>query len=322
MLQPSVLRRRAGEVLQKAAYEPKKLVLIHTAVAVGSFLLVNIINYLLSLQIAQTGGLSGIGLRSVLTTVQTLLDLAVSVALPFWELGLTFAALQWAKENSPTPKELTAGFYRIGPILRLHILRGALFFVVGIGVFNISYILFMLTPFANAFLAQLEPILSQAATSAQPETLITEDLLMAAGQTLAPLFILFGVIFAGVSVFLFYRIRFADFIIMEERSALKALMKSVKLTKKRSLQLFKLDLSFWWFYLLQAATIALGYGDYILSAFGIPLPFSSEVRFLLFSAASLLLQGVLVWQYQGFVLTSFALAYQTLDTPAEIAQDV
>ena len=34
-IQPSVLRRQAGDMLQKAPYDPKRLVLIHTSVALG-----------------------------------------------------------------------------------------------------------------------------------------------------------------------------------------------------------------------------------------------------------------------------------------------
>lgn len=322
MLQPSVLRRRAGDLLQRAAYDPKKLVLLHTAVAAGSLFLVNIINYLLSLQIAQTGGLGGIGLRSVLTTVQSVLELVITIALPFWEMGLVFAALQWAKGESSVPADLLGGFRRFGAILRLRLLQGILLFVIVFGVFNISYIIFLVTPFADPLLAQLEPIIQQAGTSVQPEMLITEELLMSTAQHCIPLFVIFGALFAVVLIPVFYRVRFADFAVMEEGGALKALLKSVKLTKKHSLQIFKLDLSFWWFYLLQAACIAIGYGDSLLSALGVALPLSSEMRFFLFSGLSLLLQGALLWQYQGSVLTSYALAYQTLGQPTPTPQVV
>jgi len=322
MLQSSVLRRQAGEVLQKAAYNPKRLVLIHTAVAAGSIFLVNIVNYLLSQQIAQTGGLSGVGMRSVLATVQSVLELGATVMLPFWELGLIFSALLWAKGESSAPADLLAGFRRFGAILRLRILQGVLFFIIAFGVFNISYIIFVLTPFSDSLLAQLEPILEQAAASGQPDVLITEELLMATAKNCMPLFIIFGVLFAGVLIPVFYRVRFADFFIMEGNGAVKSLLESFKITKKRSLQVAKLDLSFWWFYLLQILSIAIGYGDLICSAFGLALPLSSELRFVLFSALSLLAQGALLWQCQGVVLTTYSLAYRTLNEPTPVPQPV
>lgn len=304
MLQPSVLRQRAGELLQTTTYNPKKLVLIHTAITVGSYLIINIINYILSLQIAQTGGLSGIYLRSVLSAIQQSLNLFSVILLPFWEMGLLFSSLQWAKGDSAMPKDLPEGFRRFGPILRLRILQGILLLIIIFAISNISSILFLLTPFANPLVAQIESLMELSVTAEH----ITEEQMMAFIQSATPMLVIFGVLCAIVLLFVFYRIRFADFIILEERSALKALIKSIRITKKSYWQVVKLDLSFWWFYLLQILCIALGYGY----AF---LPLTEDVFFLLFSALSLLAQGILLWQCQGTVLTTYALAYQTLSQP-------
>lgn len=319
MIQPSVLRRQAGDLLQKATYNPKKLVLIHTAISTGSLLLVNVLSYLFSLLIDRTGGLSGMGLRSVLATIQSVLEFGAMLALPFWEIGLLFAALGWAKGESSTPTDLLEGFRRLGSVLGLRLLQGVLFFLVGIAIFNISYMIFLISPFADPFLSQLEPVY-QFGLSAQPEEVITEELLMAVAKSCVPLFIIFGALYAVAAIALFYRIRFADFALMEGSGALKVMLESARITKKRFLQLLKLDLSFWWFYLLQVLCIAIGYGDSILPALGISLPLSPAVQFFLFSTLSLLSQGVLIWQYQGVVLTTYSLAYQTLAAPTSPPQ--
>ena len=99
---PSVLRQQAGEALQNATYPPKKFVLIHTSVALGLTLLITALNFLLNQQIAQTGGLAGMGMRSILSTVQSVLEFAVNAALPFWEIGIVFAALCWVSRQPVT----------------------------------------------------------------------------------------------------------------------------------------------------------------------------------------------------------------------------
>lgn len=322
MLQPSVLHRQAGEQLQKAAYRPKKLVLIHTAVSIGSLLLVNILRYLLSLLIDRTGGLSGLGMRTVLSTMQSVLDLGITVALPFWEIGLLFAALEWAKGASSTPTDLLAGFRRFGSVLGLRLLQGGLLFLLAFGVFNVSYMIFLLTPFADPLFSLVEPLIEQAATSSQPESILTEELIASAGQASVPMFIIFGLLFAAAAIPLFYRVRFADFALMDGSRATKSLVDSMKLTKKNCLQIAKIDLSFWWFYLLQALSITIGYADSVLPLLGIALPLSPDASFFLFSTLSLLAQGLVVWRYQDVVLTTYSLAYHALISPAPQPADI
>ena len=322
MLQQSVLHRQAGEQLQKAAYRPKKLVLIHTAVSIGSLLLVNVLSYLLSLLIDRTGGLSGMGIRSVLATIQSVFELGITVALPFWEIGLLYAALGWAKGDSSTPADLLAGFRRFGSVLGLRLLQGGMFFLLTFGIFNISYMIFLLTPFASPLISLLEPLIAQSSASGQLESVLTEELIATAGQACVPMFIIFGLLLAAAAIPLFYRVRFADFALMDGSRAAKSLVDSIKLTRKNCLQIAKIDLSFWWFYLLQVLSIAIGYTDSVLPLLGVTLPLSQEVSFFLFSSLSLLAQGLLVWRYQDVVLTTYGLAYRALGSPAPQSADI
>ena len=64
------LKSAANESILRANCDPKRLVAFHTAVALVLSLLALAIDFLLEQKIGNTGGLSGVGTRSVLKTVQ------------------------------------------------------------------------------------------------------------------------------------------------------------------------------------------------------------------------------------------------------------
>ena len=313
MLQISDLHHSANTRLQSVSENPKKLALIHTAIALGSSLFLTVITYLLSLLIADTGGLDGLGLRSILTTIQSVLEIAVLFALPFWQIGIFYVALQWSNGQNAKFTNLVYGFRRFRPVLGMLFLRSIVFIALGFAVFNISNILFMLTPFAEPFLELYKPLLEQNLTPEQLEALLTPEFTDAVLSASAPMLILFAVLFAGVSIPLFYRLRFSDFAVIEGLPAGKALLKSLAITRGSFLQVLKLDLSFWWFYLLQLLSIAFCYADSILPLFGIVLPISSTVAAFGFYAIGSACQCLLLWQYEAKRVTVYALAYHTLD---------
>lgn len=302
------LHRQAKKLLTGVQYSPKKLVLLHTAVSLGSTLLMTFINYLFSLQIADTGGLGGLGLRSLLSTAQSVLELVVMLALPFWEIGLIYAALRWARGENAEPAHLLQGFRRFGAVLGFRLLYGALFFALGFSLFYACTTIYMLTPLAAPFLTLFAPIM-QATTQAQMEAMLTPELMQQASRSMMPLLILFGVVFAAVAIPLFYRLRFGEFAVMDGMSATNAIVHSLRITRKNCLQILKLDLHFWWFYLLQLLTVAVSYGDAIADILHIPLPFSADAGFFLFYILGILLQGILVWRCQDVLSASYCLAY-------------
>ena len=105
---------------------------------------------------------------------------------------------------------------------------------------------------------------------------------------------------------------------MEGTSATKALAHSIRLTRKKSLRLFKVDLHFWWFYLLQALCLVVCYADALLPKLNISLPFSEDGSFFLFYVLGTVGQGVLLWLCQGRRLTTYAFAYQAFDETPEL----
>lgn len=307
------LRQQAESRLQKAAYDPKKLVLIHTAIALGASLTVTALNFLFSKQIANTGGLSGLGTRSILTTMQTLLELAVVLLLPFWEIGLIRAVIGWAKGEQVGPSALPEGFRRFGAVLGQKCLLGGLLMIVAFLASQFGTMVFMFTPFSQPFVELMAPVLE----SSDPAAMLDEAYMTQLMGEMTPYFIIFGVLFAALSIPLFYRVRFADFSLMDGCRPLESLLISLRATKGNVRQLIKLDLSFWWFYLLQGLTVVLTYGDAILAGVGVTLPMSEDASFFLFYVLGIAGQLVLLWQYQAKVSATYAVAWQTLNPESD-----
>ena len=87
-----ILKKNAAERVA-AAEQSKNIVLIYTGTVTALALLVTVINYVLNLQIAQLGGLSNMGLRSVLSTVQSVLPVVQSLVIMALDLGYIAAML-------------------------------------------------------------------------------------------------------------------------------------------------------------------------------------------------------------------------------------
>lgn len=316
MLNLSDLRQKADRQLDFAPYAPRQLVLIHTAVSLGASLIVALVNLLFASMIENTGGLSGLGTRSMLETAQSTLELAVTAALPFWNISLTRAALCWARGELAEPPTLLEGFRKFRSVLGLKLLTAFLLMGLGLAVFYIGSSVFMLTPFADPLVAALNPIMQQSGVLA-PDAL-TEEAVAQVVNLAKPLFIFLGLVFAAVVIPLWYRVRFADFAVMDGCRGRVSLLESFRITKKKCLQVFKIDLSFWWFYLLQALCVILCYGDSILPAMGVALPMSAEVAYIAFMALGSICQGILLWFYQAKVSVTYALAYETLSAQSEL----
>lgn len=322
-LHTTALRRQATDLLDRHGAAPKKLMLQHTAVSLGASLLVTFIGFLLSREIANTGGLSGVGIRSILSTVQSVLELAVMVLLPFWEIGILRAALNWRNSQNTDFFNLTEGFRRFGSVFSAKFWSGALYVAVGFAVFYSSTFLFLMTPWANA-IEDVYTQLPQVSTMEELLEMMTPELTAQLANKMIPLFVIFGLLFAAASIFLFYRMRFADFFVMEDGGGIKAIVNSFRLTRGNCLQLFKLDLHFWWFYLLQGLSVAICYGDFLLSALGITLPFGEDGNFFLFYVTGILMQGILFWQCNAQRLTAYCLAFDAFQPPkpAQLLQEM
>lgn len=308
------LRQAASASLSASGYNPKKLIFIHTGIALALSAMIMVLDYILEQQIGNTGGLSGLGARSVLETIQTVLNLAQTVALPFWQLGYVYTVLQLSKQEAVAPGSLLQGFRWFGPVLRLELLRGLLLGGIAIVCSYAATAVFILTPWANSF----KELLLDSALMENPAAL-QEAMDGIMSQSLIPLLIIFALFFLPLGVPLLYRYRFANLCLMDapEKGALSALRTSRKMLRHNCINLLKVDISFWWFYALEIVVAMLCYGDLILDYLGISLPFSATVAYFLFFALYATAQLILhVWQKNHVELT-YAHAYASLQEEAE-----
>lgn len=300
------LRRRSAEALSRASYRPGKLMLIHTAAAAGLSLILTIINVLLTEQIGDTGGLSGIGLRSVLTTAKSLIGILNVVVMLFWEMGLVYATLKLGRQQQTGPEDLLQGFRNFGPVLRLKLLEGAIYAVVSILCINIGSTVFLMTPFSAP--------LAEAMLAMDPAGMTPEALMAAMEGIVVPLYLVVGLVAALILLPVIYRFRMARYLIMEDPSigALRALGTSNRLMRNNRGALLRLDLSFWWYYGLQLLFTGLYYGDIIAAYLGISLPVSPTAA--LFLCFGLYCAGMLflAWFFVSPVETTYVAAYDAL----------
>lgn len=313
MIQVSDLHIQAKTRLQEAYGDPKKIVLIHTAVALGCSLLLTGLLYLFDYWIANTGGLGGMGTRSVLTTIQSILELVVMILLPFWQLGIYRTALLWADGQRAYNSDLLHGFRRWIPSIKLLLMRTGLFLAFSLVVCYACATVYLMTPFAAPIVEILEPMMQPSLTPEQMQDMLTPEVMETLLQAMTPLLILSGIVYAPLAVILFYRLRFADFGVMNGLAAGIAIKQSFIITRKCNLWVFRLDLSMWWFYLIYVLSIVLSNMGSILPLLGVSLPVPDEVSVLVFYIIGILCQGVLLWRYEDHRLTAYALAYRTLD---------
>ena len=291
-----------------AAPHSKKIVLIWGGASALLSLAVSILNLVLDHQIAGTGGLSGIGLRSMLSTAQTILALSTVLVGPFWALGYDACILGISRNQEVRPGRLLEGFRRFGPVLRLQVLQFFLYFAVMLGAFYLSAALLSATPLAlplmDFVVENQEQLLSGA---------VDEATSLAMAEAMTPILIISGIACAAALIPIYYRLRFAPYVLLDgSGSAMAAMLLSNRLLRRRCFRLLRLDLSFWWYYLLTPAALLLSYGDWILAALGIPLPLSPEVASFAFYLVGLLAQLTVLYLWGNRVKTSYAAFYNAL----------
>ena len=288
--------------------------LLHTGVALGVSLAIAVLNLFLDRQIDTTGGLSGLGLRSILATAQSVLETLGNLALPFWETGIFAAAFLWATRQPAENSVLLLGFRRFGPVLRMRILQGFILILASVVVIQFSSTIYMMTPWANTAMLQLTTILGTDTDPIVAIDSLSPEMMQQLLAAVRPLLIIGGVLLAVVAIPLLYRMRFAPYLQMQQErmGARASIAESFRMTRRNWIALLKLDLQFWWFYVLQILTIALCYGDVILSLCGIAQPWSDMVGFFLFYVLGIAGQLALFTWARPKVITSYAIACREL----------
>lgn len=312
------LKAEARRSLAMAPCDPRMLVLIHTGVTIILSLLVTTLDFVLENQIGNTGGLGGMGTRSVLETIQSVLRIAEYVLLPFWEFGYTFTVLRLSRVREARPESLLEGFRRFGPVIRITLLETLLYAGLAFVLFYVATNIFMFTPWAEPLYEAMDSLTGGSALLNQ-EIILDDAAYGALADAYIPIFIIFGILFLPVGMPIYYGLRFSGLCLMDDskKGALRAMAESRAMLKGHRLQLFRLDLSFWWYYLLHAVLMVICYGDLILPLVGIELPWSGTVSFFIFYILSMLCQLVLYVLVKNPVEVTYALAYDSLRQPPE-----
>ena len=307
------LKPKARQQLEKAR-EPQKIVLIYAGILTCVSAFSTGAQYLLDNGISQTGGLRNLGLRSVLSTFSNILPMAHYLFLLCLGLGFTAGALRIARGQFTSPKTLKAGAERLFPLLKCTLLQGIILLAVGFGCFYLSMAVFMFSPFSENFVTMITHLAADESILSGGIPVLDEATSLALMDEMLPMFVIFLVVFLAAAVYVGYRFRLVSYLILDRPGigAFAALRTSAAMMKGNKRRFLRLDLSFWWYYLLLFLASVLCYGDLVLAMLGIALPMSSTVSYFLFYALFLAAQFGIYWFCLSRVEVTYALAYDSL----------
>lgn len=314
------LQNFAAERLQNTR-EDKKIVAIYAAVVIGLSVLSSVLNYALGLRIDQSGGLSNIGTRTALSTLQTMLPLVQSLVVMCVEVGYLAAMLRIARGQYVSVNTLRLGFDRFWVLLRTTVLKSLIMMGISFASLYFGVMVYMMTPLSASARDLLMPLISQVSTL-DPGITISDALYNQLMTALLPAFAICGLIFCVAGIPVFYQLRMTSYVIIDKPAlgAIAAMRESFKMMRKHRFHLFRLDVSLWWFYLASVAASVVCYGDMILPMMGIELPMSAEAAFFLFYGFYWALEFAIFYFLRNRVDVTYALAYDSI-RPRENTQD-
>ena len=308
----SAIHETARDALDRAPHK-HRIILIYTAVCCGLSLLVTLLSVFFSDRISGTGGLGSIGLRSVLSTGQSVLPLVQAVITACLGLGYHIAMLTVTRGYEATPQVLTQGFRHWGALIRVMLLQGIVYFLLGFAATYLSSFIFLMTPFSAGFMEIMEPVIMNM-TVMDNSLILDEATLMAAAETMVPMLWIMLVLCLVLMVPVYFRFRMVTFCLADNprQGALAAMVQSRRLLRGNCFALFRLDLSLWWFYLATVVINLLCYGDVLLPMIGVSLPWSGTVSFYVFYILSLAAQVAVNYFAMNRVYAVYAVAYDAL----------
>lgn len=313
MIQNRELKQQARERLEACPQE-KKIGLLYG----GSLFVISVVYLLADLLISrltpQTGGLSTIGTRSFMSALSGILPIVTSLLSMCLGFGYMGGMVRISRGQYASPNALRTGFERFWPLLRLTFFKGLIVLGFSMGAFYLATILFTLSPFSDRLIQALEPVVSGGSLLSEGTMELTEGVIEAVNASLLPLMAIFLVIAAVFVVPLLYRLRMTDYVLYDhpEAGALYAIRESKKMMRFHRLSVFKLDLSFWWFYLALALSYALNYAPMFLSVSGISLPVEGEALSVLCFLLSCAAEFVVIYFLRSRMEVTCALAYNRL----------
>lgn len=266
------LKKKASNRLQ-SGNDPKKVVLVYAGIVALSSLVVTVVQDLLDSQISQTGGIQNIGTRSMLTTADTVLTIAQLLLVMCLTLGYTGSMLRIARGQYASPNSLKAGGERIWVLLRTRLLQMLIMTAAAFALCFLVVNVCLMTPLSGRIVAAMAPLNASGIMTAEA-LLADEVLLYGFYSAILPIM---GIYIAALIPLLWYfscTYRMADYLLIDrpQLGAFSVLRESRRMMQGNMKMMLRVDLSFWWYYLLQALVSVLIYLNMVLALFAIGLP--------------------------------------------------
>lgn len=298
------LKKKASNRLQ-SGNDPKKVVLVYAGIVALSSLVVTVVQDLLDSQISQTGGIQNIGTRSMLTTADTVLTIAQLLLVMCLTLGYTGSMLRIARGQYASPNSLKAGGERIWVLLRTRLLQMLIMTAAAFALCFLVINVCLLTPLSNRVIAVMGTV--------SAEVLLADDLaLIGFYSAMLPIILIYLVTLVPLLWYFSCTYRMVDYLLIDrpQLGAFGALRESRRMMQGNMKMMLRVDLSFWWYYLLQALVSVLVYLNMVLALFSIGLP--PEVLYwgtvVLYLAADFALR----YFFSNKVAVTYALFYDSL----------
>ena len=285
---PKTVKSVARELLSRAG-QLRQILLVYCGILLASCLVTTGLGQGLGSLMSRSGGLGNLGTRSLLSTLQTLLPMAHTLVLLVLDLGLLAAMLRISRGQFTSPQTLRTGLARFFPLLRLLLLQIPIYLALGLAMVYASMMVFFMTPLSNGVIELLTPMVNSGADPQQLVTMLTTDdaALMAFLKAVAPMYGILLVRMAAVMIPVSYRLGVAQLVIVEDprAGAFRALSESFRMTRRNCMAFFKLDLSFWWYYLASMLVNVLPFLDSVV-------PMSESAGWLLYGLSLVLQIGL------------------------------
>lgn len=298
------LKKKASNRLQ-SGNDPKKVVLVYAGIVALSSLVVTVVQDLLDSQISQTGGIQNIGTRSMLTTADTVLTIAQLLLVMCLTLGYTASMLRIARGQYASPNSLKAGGERIWVLLRTRLLQMLIMTAAAFALCFLVVNVCLLTPLSNRMIAVMSTV--------SAEVLLADDLaLMGLYSAMLPLMLIYLVALVPLLWYFSCTYRMVDYLLIDrpQLGAFGVLRESRRMMQGNMKMMLRVDLSFWWYYLLQALVSVLIYLNMVLALFAIGLP--PEVLYWGTVALYLAADFALRYFFSNKVAVTYALFYDSL----------
>lgn len=297
----------------EASPSQRQIVLIYASMALGLTVLVTVLNHVLNLQIDNFGGLSNLGKKTMLSSVQSMLPLAQSALTMCLDVGYVAAMLRIARGMYTSAQTLRLGFDRFWVLLRCSIFKGFILTGVAFASMYAGIMIFMMTPLAEPVTQIVAPLMEQM-TLLDSAVMIDDATYEQLMRAMLPCFAFGGILMVLLGGPIFYNLRMANYVIIDKPAmgALMALRESKKMMRGNRLKLLKLDISLWWYYLASFAATVICYGDVLLPMLGLQLPVSETVAFFGFYALYIGASFCILFFLRNRVEVTYALAYDAV----------